>query len=130
VQPVRLAPAVQPVRLAPVILSILALSLVLSACEQTLSSDTKLRALVTHQHKMEVILADLHQDCDSAVEATLKYRTDSLLAALDHPLEKPGAANGKPGASKETPSRKAVPKKKSTSSHPGHHTHQKPSHHH
>ncbi len=89
---------------------LLPLSLVLSlgACEQPLSSDTKLRALITHQHKMEVILADLHQDCDSAVEATLKYRTDSLVAVLDHP----------------------VLKKKSTPPHPGHHTHQKTSHHH
>jgi hypothetical protein len=92
------------------------LALSLGACQQPISTGDRLRAMVSHQHKLEVILADLHQDCDSSVEATLKYRTDSLVAVLEHPVMAPSNPKGS--------------KKKSTPSRPGHHTHQKTSHHH
>jgi hypothetical protein len=44
--------------------------------------EQKLDAWLIHQRKMEVILQDLQMDCDSSVEATLRYRVDSLEKAL------------------------------------------------
>lgn len=63
--------------------------------------EQKLNAWLTHERKMEVVLQDVQMDCDSSVEATLRYRTDSLVKALSLPPAQPA-----------------------------HHAHQKPRHHH
>lgn len=115
---------------------ILWLILSLSACDQPLSSELKLRGLVAHQHKMEVILQDVQEDCDSTRGVTLKYRTDSLitalnrqdgefLAALEHPAEPPAESHhaAEPHAAHKHEHARLSP-------HTAHHAHQKPGHHH
>lgn len=84
--------------------------------------EQKLDALVVHQRKMDVILQDLQMDCDSSTEATLRYRADSLEAALSPAKEGLSPA-------KETRTAPAG-KGSSTPAHTTHHTHHKTNHHH
>jgi hypothetical protein len=83
----------------------------------------KLRALVAHEHKMDIVLQDLQAECDSSTESTLRYRADSLEAALEmkQPL--------RPKAVK-TKADKGQTHKSSDLLHPSNHAHQQPRHHH
>jgi hypothetical protein len=83
-----------------------------AACRHPVSMEQKLDAWVVHQRKMEVILQDLQMECDSSNAATLRYRCDSLEAALSPAKD---ATAGKPS---------------STPAHTPHHTHHKTGHHH
>jgi hypothetical protein len=92
--------------------------ILLGACEQPLSSEMKLRALVEHEKKMDVILQDLQMECDSSMENTLRYRADSLETALNtKPLLWPKAKKSPHGAETGFP-------------HALHHAHQQTRHHH
>jgi hypothetical protein len=104
-------------RIAPA--AVLGLLLLEGACNQPLSSEVKLRALVEHEKKMDIILQDLQAECDSSVETTLRYRVDSLEEALNaKPLLAPKAKK-----SLNRAQRTILP-------HPPHHAHQEARHHH
>jgi len=115
--------------------AVLALSLILlAACEQPLSSQMKLQALVAHERKMEIILQDLQAECDSSVESTLRARVDSLEAALKTEARQRATPPFRPKAVQSTP-----PPSPAASTHraKGAHlpdaanrAHQKPRHHH
>lgn len=106
-------------RIAPA--AVLGLLLMPGACKRPLSSEMKLRALVEHEKKMEIILQDLQAECDSSVESTLRYRVDSLEQALNAAPEHLFLPKAKPlpGHSQRT----VLP-------HPPHHAHQEAHHHH
>lgn len=118
-------PLLHPPRLKAAIISITAI-VSLAACEQPLTSQLKLKAIVAHQHKLNVILSDLKMDCDSSVEATLKFREDSLLAELAKAKEL--AREGKEGAEKTKGTSGTT--HKSALAHPAHHAHSQAGHHH
>ncbi|HTJ12688.1 MAG TPA: hypothetical protein VL547_11710 [Dinghuibacter sp.] len=78
-------------------LAALAIVISASACRHPVTMEQKLNAWLIHERKMEVVLQDVRMDCDSTMEATLRFRTDSLVRALSLPPAQPaGHAHEKP----------------------------------